>query len=881
MFRGQFSDISHDSSECVEHNLLCYCPRFIAQLSNGELPRSVELCGCLMIVDISGFTHKSSTLGSSGRSGIDELRNVTRGILASYLNVIDHYGGEVIAFAGDALICLFHSSHRLDVSAVVCAFELKDCASSGLTTHAAVVKSTLTVAILGGFDDRYSYLVGGTCLHTLGRCLDAVKSSQLVICATTFDSVKSCISGAEEVSKGLYCVHSLRYVLSARLSRPRTAPSTALSRFVPMPILSAIANNAIDDLAELRVITTLFLKLNSFPSVGDDLLALQPLFFAYQSIISDCGGMLRQFLVDDKGCVMIVLFGVPTAMHLNNSSRAVRCAMLLSEQTRMLSHVCSIGITTGKAYCGLIGSASRQEYVAMGKVVNLAARLMSNATNGLLIDAATYSCLRDNAASCFVMQEAIHMKGFDDTVVSYRLTAETALFRVLVKASNVMKFKRNVSVPGAVQAAIQEALDHCQTLVPLISEEDGSPRRPFFCIIHGPAGYGKSAAVQKYCDELCSDVVTYVRLRVHANLEKHSVAAMLVVAILKQFALLSDINALQNLLYSMILQCMGHPTKARSMTDDLLDYILDCNFRENGKSSVHQFLRSMFVPKKINGVHPLPHLDDHDVLTLLRFMAMRYQIVSFIVEGAEHLSENSWEQLYFISVSNWPVVIVLSIAEKEQRQDSEAYDSSDSFNTPRTHSMLTYSRSLSACSAEDGTNIVEDSNMARLLAHTNTTYIRLAPMSYEEVAASVKSEMAFVNSDAITHIYELSKGNHFWVALLIQYAMELGVNEFSYMISNVEHRDVLATAILSRLKDKQYHIAKVASVIGIDFHLSILRRILPRTMQVNLKMSMDELIDMGVLLMVDVETYSFQSALLRDLIYQLIPPRYLQYMLVL
>jgi len=334
-------------------------------------------------------------------------------------------------------------------------------------------------------------------------------------------------------------------------------------------------------------------------------------------------------------------------------------------------------------------------------------------------------------------------------------------------------------------------------------------------------------------------------------------------------------DTLRGFLYSMISQCLGS-AKVESMTNDLLCYISESNYQDSGKSSIHQFLLSAFSSRKINDVRPLPHLDDHDVLILLRFMAIQHQVASFVVEGAEHLSEESWEQLYHISVTNWPIVIVLSIAEKEQRQESEAYDSSDSFNTPRTHSMLTYSRSLSACSADDSANIVEDSNMVRLLSNTNTTYIRLTPMSYEEVTAAVQSAMHSVTADAVAHIYELSAGNHFWVALLIQYAMELGVNEFTYMISNVEHRDVLATAILSRLRDKEYHIAKVASVIGIDFQMSTLRRILPHTLQADLKMSMDELVDKGVLLMIDVESYSFQSALLRDLVYHLIPPRYVQ-----
>ena len=36
----------------------------------------------------------------------------------------------------------------------------------------------------------------------------------------------------------------------------------------------------------------------------------------------------------------------------------------------------SIGVSTGRAFCGLVGSTERREYTLMGDVVNLSARLM-------------------------------------------------------------------------------------------------------------------------------------------------------------------------------------------------------------------------------------------------------------------------------------------------------------------------------------------------------------------------------------------------------------------------------------------------------------------------------------------------------------------------
>ena len=44
------------------------------------------------------------------------------------------------------------------------------------------------------------------------------------------------------------------------------------------------------------------------------------------------------------------------------------------------------GITSGKAYCGLVGSPLRHEYAVMGPSTNLSARLMGKAKPGMFFE---------------------------------------------------------------------------------------------------------------------------------------------------------------------------------------------------------------------------------------------------------------------------------------------------------------------------------------------------------------------------------------------------------------------------------------------------------------------------------------------------------------
>jgi hypothetical protein len=156
-----------------------------------------------------------------------------------------------------------------------------------------------------------------------------------------------------------------------------------------------------------------------------NLIELQECFYQAQRILHISGAFVRQFLVDDKGCVLIACWGVPHLSYLDNAQRALASAAQIRCELEKRQMHCSFGITTGDVYCGTVGSALRMEYAAIGSVVNLSARLMSKAHGGILIDDATHARLPNNILDSLETLEPIKVKGMDEPMRVHRYSATT------------------------------------------------------------------------------------------------------------------------------------------------------------------------------------------------------------------------------------------------------------------------------------------------------------------------------------------------------------------------------------------------------------------------------------------------------------------------
>ncbi len=140
-------------------------------------------------------------------------------------------------------------------------------------------------------------------------------------------------------------------------------------------------------LAEEREVTVLFADLSGFTAASEKLTPpdvvkmLNRLFGKLATAVFDYRGTLDKFMGDG----MLAFFGAPIDA-ADHQERAVRAALMMQQSVALLNadmppdrHVrVRIGMNSGPAVVGEMGSPERHDYTVIGDTVNLASRLESS-----------------------------------------------------------------------------------------------------------------------------------------------------------------------------------------------------------------------------------------------------------------------------------------------------------------------------------------------------------------------------------------------------------------------------------------------------------------------------------------------------------------------
>ena len=182
-----------------------------------------------------------------------------------------------------------------------------------------------------------------------------------------------------------------------RLAREEVARAN-YARFMPEYVVKQLLENP--DSFRLggatQTITVLFADIRGFTSFAEDedpervVSLLNQYFTAMSEVIFEHGGTLDKYIGDG----LMALFGAPTATP-NDAKNALKAAVAMQQRIITLNEeleangyaavAVGVGLHTGVATIGYIGSERRSEYTAIGDTVNLASRLESSTMGGQIV----------------------------------------------------------------------------------------------------------------------------------------------------------------------------------------------------------------------------------------------------------------------------------------------------------------------------------------------------------------------------------------------------------------------------------------------------------------------------------------------------------------
>lgn len=178
-----------------------------------------------------------------------------------------------------------------------------------------------------------------------------------------------------------------------------------------------------------QTVTVLFADIRGFTAIAENeepekiVTLLNRYFTAMSEMIFSHGGTLDKYIGDG----LMAIFGAPSATE-QDAANAVRAAVEMQRRIASLNSSLTadrfpavsigIGLHTGEATIGYIGSDKRSEYTAIGDTVNLAARLESAAGGGeILISDATQ--IAAGADLTLTPRGPLHVKGRNQPVASF------------------------------------------------------------------------------------------------------------------------------------------------------------------------------------------------------------------------------------------------------------------------------------------------------------------------------------------------------------------------------------------------------------------------------------------------------------------------------
>ena len=436
------SPVTREHPQTTSRDLASYVSRLLATrlAARGDFPgwESVPARGAVLLTDVAGFTAMVERISGTGPEGIEELSRAFNGYFSDLAGIVYGHGGDVLAIAGDSFFSLWPAGEdgRLDravVRAAQAGLAIQDglgrratVGDEPLLTRVGVAAGDLRVAFVGGVGGRWELMPAGGPICDVAEAERRARPGTVVLSASAWEAAPGDLSG-RALGDGPHELLSVDRPIDPMPAAELTAadPSeSVIAPFVPLPVRERRLSSDTEWLQEIRRVTVLMASLPGDADADADELELRHrVVAAFQSTIARFEGAAK-LAVDNKGVTLSGAFGLPPRAHEDDVRRAVCAAEAFREEVARIGVTCTIGVATGRAFCGVFGSDLRREYTMHGEALTLAARMMQASSGEVLCTSETARATRGQLT--FEPLDPIVVKGRAEPVSVCRLIGRAA-----------------------------------------------------------------------------------------------------------------------------------------------------------------------------------------------------------------------------------------------------------------------------------------------------------------------------------------------------------------------------------------------------------------------------------------------------------------------
>ena len=804
------------SNPALTELLASYVPKLIqnrvaADPTPIESPVAEALQAAILFADISGFTLLTERMVERGPTGVETLARILNEYFGQLIDIIHEYGGDVVKFAGDAVIAVWPiapSSGTPDpvfktnqwnwtLHAADCAVRIRERLSNykvegdSLYLKLAVSSGDITATHVGGVFSRWEFILTGNPLVELGIANTLARAGEILLTPSAWKLLRGdCVAETIEfelkdtIAQGgrLERLNQKSAILhSNEKIRIPDGAENSLRAYIPGAIINRLSAGQSSWIAELRRVTVLFINLPDIDN-NTELESSQSIARLIQRAVYRYEGSINKINVDDKWVTIVAALGLPPFSHEDDPARGVQAALMIRKELNNLKIHSYIGITTGRIFCGSVGNESRREYTIIGNAVNMSARLMGAAGSmaqliqkqgvPILCDRSTFDSAKEVVE--FESFPQIHVKGRTDPV---------EVFHPVELKKSVIRPKADLIGRQEEKAIIASALQEFSR---------GAPHQTI--ILQGEAGIGKSRLFEdlvRQAETLDVNMFSGGGDAIEKNSPYHAWRPVFnrIFGIEELVAKAEFSEETRNVIHNIVFSKLAEIDPDLSRYAPLLDVILPVQIPDNELTSA--------MTGEIRGGNI------RELLTSLLLFESRQTPVVMVLEDLHWFDSASWALLVDVQQKVRPILLALN-------------------TRPLPDPVPT--------------------QFKQILETPDTRLVKLEAMMLDDVEALVCQRLGVKSVPAMIGrlIREKSEGHPFFAEELAYALRDSGI----LMIANQECRinvrfvnfedltlpDTLQAAITNRidsLAPSQQLTLKVASVIGRIFAFRVLQAVHP------------------------------------------------------